>query len=318
MTAAEQARELLQEVGLEAAGSTIEIKGSDPYLPSRFPLGTIAAQAVPGFGTADDYESYVENPAWQTAYGFEDSLETESSQVSLGIVWELDDYTLNSLTGYTDFSYDQIHDTDFHGVNAANNIDSEDLEQFSQEFRVSSNYDGRFNFVAGAYYEEQELDIVSAPLLDGTVGGVFGQLPAAALNPGLPAGLTLSDLGINSLWNGAVLAAQNPAVGGPLVGAEQEGIGRTAINEFSNETWSVFLELTYDITDTLSLELGARYADDTKDNDKSANILAGIPAAPIVVQNPDGSFTVNWMHRTVRWSPPGWRLASIPLCTMYP
>ncbi|GAB3280671.1 TonB-dependent receptor [Parahaliea aestuarii] len=61
--------------------------------------------------------------------------------------------------------------------------DSADVEQFTQEFRVSSNSDGAFNWQAGAFYFDGTLDVetdpgFTAPTLvnhDNTTWAVFGQ-----------------------------------------------------------------------------------------------------------------------------------------------
>ncbi len=251
-------------------------------------MGSIAAFATPDYGPTTgtkDWESWTAN----TGFNKIDTEESESDQASLQIVWDIDDYTVTSLTGYTSFEHEQDHDTDFHPGRAVHNLDEEELETFSQEFRLASNYEGRFNFSAGVYYEEQDLELTPTPFVDGTLGGVFGQLPANALNPALPE-VPLSALGINSLWNGQVLAALNPAFA-PLIGAEQEVIWRDSRNFTDTDTLAVFFEATFDLTDNLFLDLGVRYSEDTKETLKQVPIGVGAPGEEIAVFNPDGSPT---------------------------
>jgi iron complex outermembrane recepter protein len=253
-------------------------------------MGSIAAFAVPGYGPetgTKDWESWTANSGFNEI----DTEESESDQASLLVVWDLDDYTLTSLTGYTSFEHVQDHDTDFHPGRAVHNLDEEELDTISQEFRLSSNYSGRFNFSAGLYYEEQDLELTPTPFVDGSLGGVFGQLPASALNPALP-DVPLSALGINSLWNGQVLASMNPAFA-PLIGAEQDVIWRDAGNSTETDTLAVFLEVTVDLTDSLFLDLGARYSEDTKETLKQTRLGVGNPGEEIIVFNPDGTPTGN-------------------------
>jgi iron complex outermembrane recepter protein len=247
-------------------------------------VGTIAAGAVPGYEAATgsrEYDTWSAN----TRYNNGDSEKTESSQASLRFDWELGDYTVTGLTGYTDFEFSQDHDVDFHGGNVAHDLDGEELDMFSQELRIASNFDGPFNFIAGLYYEEQDLFVTTDVFLDGSLGGVFGQLPASSLNPALP-DLPLSALGINSLWNGSVLAP-----GTPLVGAELIDIGRAPTFDQDTETKAVFGEVSYDLADTLTLELGLRYSEDSKDADKDVSLTVGPPGGSQVAINPDGSAT---------------------------
>jgi iron complex outermembrane recepter protein len=248
-------------------------------------MGSIAAFAVPGYGPetgTKDYESWTGN----TDFVPIDTEDSESNQVSLRVDWEVGNYTVTSLTGYTDFDLNQDHDVDFQPGNAAHSVEYEELDTISQEFRIASNYDGRFNFTAGMYYEEQDLVVENVPYLDGTLGGVFGQLPASALNPALP-DIPLSAIGINSLWNGTVFASMNPAAA-PLIGAEQDVIWRKSRNETETDTLAIFVEFTFDLTDNLFLDIGGRYSEDTKETLKLGSTGIGNPGEDIVVFGTDG------------------------------
>jgi iron complex outermembrane recepter protein len=250
-------------------------------------MGTIAAFAVPGFNTdkgTEDYTSWTGNTDFGT-----DQEDSESNQASLKIDWAVGNYTVTSLSGYTDFNFSLNHDIDFQPGNAIHGVEFEELELFSQEFRLSSDFEGRFNFTAGVYYEQQELAISSAAYVDGTLGGAFGQLPASALNPALP-NAPLSSIGINSLWNGQILAGRNPALE-PLIGAEQEIVWRKPSNSIDTDTIAVFFEFTFDLTETLSLDLGGRYSEDRKKNHKQNTLGAGAPGQEILVWNTDGTLT---------------------------
>ena len=247
-------------------------------------MGSIAAFSVPGFGPASggsDYDSWIGNGAWDTR----DTENTESTQLSLEALWDFGDYTITSLTGYTDFKFSQSHDIDFHPGNVIFSEEYDDLELWSQELRIASNYEGRFNFRGGMYYEDQDGSTSNAPHLDGTLGGVFGQLPAQALNPALPP-VSLSDIGVNSLWNGAVFAALNPAAA-PLIGAEQDVIQREGRNDNQSDTLAVFLELSFDITDSLRLDIGGRYSEDTKKSRKQGILSVGAPGSSVEVIGSD-------------------------------
>ena len=246
-------------------------------------MGTIAALAVPGYTASAngyEYDTWSANPRYNDG----DFETTKSNTASLRFDWDLDKYALTALTGYSDFEFYQAHDTDFHGGNVAFNIDQEDVELFSQEVRVASSFDGRFNFLAGAYYERQDLIGDAIPWLDGSLGGVFGTLPAGAFVPGLPPGLTLSDLGVNSIWNGALLAP-----GSPLAGTEITDIWRHAYNDQTTQTKAIFAEASYNLTEDLTLEVGLRYSKDSKKVIKQGNQGIGSPSNSIVTLYPDGS-----------------------------
>lgn len=248
-------------------------------------MGAIAALAVPGYEASSgsrEFDTWNGNVRYNTG----DFETTESTAASLRFDWDVGPYTVTALTGYSDFEFFQNHDVDFHGGNVAHDLDGENLELFSQELRFASGFDGPFNFIAGLYYEEQDLSTFTDVFIDGSLGGVFGQLPANALNPAAPPGITFSDLGINSLWNGSVLAP-----GTPLEGAELTDIIRSPTFDQTTETKAIFAELSYDLTDALTLEVGLRYSEDTKDVRKKNTLGAGTPEARVTVFNADGTPT---------------------------
>ena len=251
-------------------------------------MGSIAAFQVPGYGPETGtkaYESWTGNRDFVSI----DTEDSESNQFSLLATWDVGDYTVTSLTGLTDFDMNQDHDVDFQPGNVAHSLEFEELETFSQELRIASNFDGRVNFTAGVYYEEQDLVVQNTPYIDGTLGNVFGQLPASSLNPNLPP-VPLSAIGINSLWNGQVFASLNPAAA-PLIGAEQDVIWRKSRNETDTDTLAIFAEVTFDITDRLFLDVGGRYSEDSKNTRKMGSMGIGAPGEDVLVFGTDGSPT---------------------------
>jgi outer membrane receptor protein involved in Fe transport len=246
-------------------------------------MGTIAALAVPGFGPSTggaEYDSYVGNTDWFAT----DTETVESTGISVKATWDFNSYELTSITGWSDFKFEQEHDVDFQPGNVIHDYDGEDLEQFSQELRISTNLGGRVDFLGGIYYETQDLFVFTDVYIDGTLGGVFGALPGAALNPAIPPGLTLSDVGINSLWNGAVLAP-----GTPLAGVELDTIVRSPRFDQEADTIAVFGEVTFDLSDAVTLDVGLRYSEDSKDVLKTNTIGIGDPGSLVVAINEDGS-----------------------------
>ena len=77
----------------------------------------------------------------------------EMTSTMLGIDWDLDAFTVNSITGYYDFTNmffaDPSHsETDFGVANFV-----EEYDQFSQELRFTSNADGPLSWLAGVYMD---------------------------------------------------------------------------------------------------------------------------------------------------------------------
>ena len=95
------------------------------------------------------------------------AVDIKGSASALELQWQLgDNHTLTSLTGFSDYSAGRAQDFDFspYANFAFPNI--EDFDQVSQELRIQSDSGGAVDWMAGLYWQEQELnfqaDIVSA------------------------------------------------------------------------------------------------------------------------------------------------------------
>ena len=248
-------------------------------------IGSIAAFNTPGFTAATgskEYDSWTGNLDWAPI----EEEKTKATQVSLRVDWQWNKYNISSLTGFSHFEFWQQQDVDFHPGNVAGGIAKEEVDQYSQELRIASDFDGSINFSAGLYYEEQDQKTIGNPTLDGTLGGILGTLPASGLNPALP-DVPLSALGINSLWNGLVLSLLDPTAPS-LVGAEQNTIYSNWENKSDNTSMAVFAEVTFKLTDTVTLDIGGRYSDDEKKTDKLGSQGTGVPGAWVTAIDKNG------------------------------
>lgn len=189
-------------------------------------------RAGPGgtdIGLADDFAGFVGTDRENTVQ------EADVQLFSLKLAAEVGDYSLESITGYA--AYDQFFVADpgdpFPYVD---NVQSEDYSQFSQEVRLLSPVEGRYNWVAGVYYESNDFDYTEE--ID--VAPFFAQKWATFFN------------------------------------SEEENV-------------SVFGQLNYNITDTLSITGGVRYNHTEKDADIDV-IIAELgtltPAAMIRIPPP--------------------------------
>ncbi len=236
----------------------------------------------PNFGLSHGWESYTGNLSWSP----QDVETSESTSASLNVDWQLGSFTLTSLTGFMDFETDNDHDVDFTSVNTAHTIEGEKLEQFSQELRLASDWDGPVNMVVGAYYEKQRLKIQNENQLDGTMGGLISPLIGGA----------------PTLFHASVLAASNPAVAalinaGLLTPTTQlNSADRRYSMRQTAETKAIFGEIEYEFADRWAVELGVRYSEDEKDVVKDNYIGTGQPGQFVALIAPEdtaGSANLN-------------------------
>ncbi len=111
-----------------------------------------------------------------------------------------------------------------------------EVEAFSQEFRLTSNTDGKFEWIAGVYYKDDSID-----KQDDFIGETF-----------------LSSVTTGPLANGLRT----------LSGQSQW------INNGKNKSSAVFGQIAYKFTDGLKLSVGARYTEDKKSGVQQGIVIA--------------------------------------------
>ena len=169
----------------------------------------------------------------------------EVDNTTLTVNWDLDGLTLTSTTAFVDYEFDESCDCDFTSATVFSAARQEEYEQLSQEFRVTSDLGGNFDYIAGLFFQDTELTYNDQIVLpDPTVINVaLGLLGAGALQPIAPGSST--DRTFNQ--DGDVIAL------------------------FAQGTWT--------IADDLRLTVGGRYTEETKDADRAqrhrANAASG-------------------------------------------
>ncbi len=194
---------------------------------------------------------------------------TELSLANLRLTWDLGDYTIVSVTSWYDGEYFQ--DTDVDGTrDPIVAIDwAADTDAISQDLRLQSNFDGPFNFIAGVYYADEQIEI------DRLHDSFFG---APVTNPVLPG-------------QAASLLLQNGTFG--EIYQQQD---------LTKESWAVYGDMNWDLSERLSLNLGLRFTNDeiTRDFNNVSRLNGGplvlppaITGAPVpIVADPrtEGSY----------------------------
>ena len=177
--------------------------------------------------------------------------ENEDEGVSLQIDWDTDFALLTSITAYR--SHDSYDDADilFTNLDGAYRVNNADQEQFTQEFRLSGEGD-KLTYVGGLYYYYQELNNERST----TVGEDTSQIALGA-----PSQLFLA------------------------------GTGSLDVNEQEHESYAIFAQADYSLTDTLVLTAGLRWTYEDKD---MTNVFTqdfdGDCSDPAALGEPNGGF----------------------------
>lgn len=77
---------------------------------------------------------------------------------SLDLEWKLDTLTLSSITGYYRTKYVFFSGLDQTSLSQVAFSDVQENRSISQELRLTSDFDGRFNFMLGAFYQDADVD----------------------------------------------------------------------------------------------------------------------------------------------------------------
>jgi len=106
-----------------------------------------AADWTNGYTSAITGESYDLRPA----------RDNELKGISAKLDWDFGNFSLTSLTSYDEFEREEANDWDGGFFNDSSNINTTDLDSFSQELRLSGETD-KLLWIAGLYYSTDEID----------------------------------------------------------------------------------------------------------------------------------------------------------------
>ena len=206
----------------------------------------------------------------------------ENTGISLQGDIEFDGFSLTTITAYRETDVVNNYDIDFTSANLATLDEAQQLETFSQELRLTSNGEGNFDWMVGAYYFNESA-AVQNELLYGSDFRNFIDLGAAF------AGAAPADIpGIIGAFQAGVLPS-------PLGGLEAglgipsgtlAGAGQGNIESFTqdDEAISLFGTLDWYVTDRLTATIGLNYTETEKDatlNIQSLDVLSSLDLTQI-------------------------------------
>ncbi|MEP7223239.1 MAG: TonB-dependent receptor [Novosphingobium sp.] len=174
---------------------------------------------------------------------------------------------LTSITAYRRTGAITNQDSDFSSADLlSRNYQDLRINTFTQEFRASTDWDGPLNLLIGAFYFNEK--IAQSNLINwGTQARAYAnQLvlggTSGALNIG--SGSPTSDLEL--IFGGSeAAAAGNPALAGKYVGKFfSNGSGFTEAYALKDESFSIFGQTDFKISDQLTLTAGINYTHDSK------------------------------------------------------
>ena len=176
--------------------------------------------------------------------------------LSAELNWDLSDaVTFTNIIAYRDFDRVAGGDTDFTGADLLNAYGTESYQSFTNEFRFVGEA-GRLEWLAGGFFGQETVSAFTRLEFGIDTGsylcGLFtANLVASCFNDTgfQPASINTTFIGDNNFNPNLVIA----------------GEGSEGVFEVESESWSVFAQGTWALTEQLSATLGVRYIDEHKE-----------------------------------------------------
>ncbi|MEE4278744.1 MAG: TonB-dependent receptor [Halieaceae bacterium] len=211
--------------------------------------------------------------AYQTYQDVESGNEVDTQGASLQVDYDFDSMTLTSITSFRTLDLLQFGDSDFTSARLVTpdggNLSDTRIDTFTQEIRLTSATDGPLQWMVGAFYFSEEVEI-DAALKWGPQFRDYANL--------LAGGQFLPD---GSIVGPIDLAEQ--LLGFPAGTFLPSGTGfpdeRYTLDD---DTLSLFSQFDYDISDALTLTLGLNYTESDKQASAtlvSNDVFSAIPFA---------------------------------------
>jgi iron complex outermembrane recepter protein len=204
---------------------------NNPYTPLEdyFFVG----ETPPWYSSDDnekaDWTNSYTSPVTGRSFDLRPQRDNELMGFAARLDWELSDsLILTSVTGYNDFEREEANDWDGGFYNDSSNINTTDLQVFSQELRLSGASDS-VTWIAGLYYSEDEMDEYYHYFMSDSVFGL-GSIP----------------------WGVDLFA------GTPILELDTK-------YEQDTESIAVFGHVEWNFTENWRLTLGARYTEEERD-----------------------------------------------------
>ncbi len=233
---------------------------------SNLVVGGVTALAIGGVGGQYPTDFFSHNNFLNVI-----PVNTNKSYGASGQVdWNVGALTLTSITAYRELRNAFSQDVDFTSADLTVENRDQGVNTFTQELRVTSDFDGPLNFLLGGYYFNEKIDQDSSL----TVGrdfrnfAAFQAAPAALLPPNPTAAQRIA-------VGNAVLRNVEGTLGLPLgsiLGGTGTGLTRERYS-LDNESYSIFGTVDFKPFDRLTLTGGFNYTDDKKDFSISTQAL---------------------------------------------
>jgi outer membrane receptor protein involved in Fe transport len=246
---------------------------------NSFPHALKEAGPLAALGAfASSTSTKIGNASSDMDFGASQKMSGESSEFLISSETTLEAGTINVIAAHSAYDFERFLDADYSPLDGLRFDDTEDFTQNSLEIRFTSNPSDTFEYMSGVYFQKQEMTVdgltffnipaLQPVLQGGCAGGIaaFGGDFDSIYTPNQPV-----QTAINAYVQlpGAPAALLNVCGSAAAFDGLPVGVGRYARLEQETETYSIFAQGTWHITDDLSATAGVRYTQEEKSAYKS-------------------------------------------------
>ena len=191
--------------------------------------------------------------------------------ISGELTWDLGPVVATALAAYREFESVPLTDGDISTLNLFTaTTAAQDLDEVSLEFRLTSDTDGPFEWIAGAYLFNQDIEANQFLAFGPDTRNFF-----AAVTPTVPNPLTMGTTTINvlNLIEALTMTPPNTFFAEGVVSDDNFFQDSNSFAFFGNATWHV--------TDRLDITGGVRYTNESKDADFQINNTGAFSQLPL-------------------------------------
>ncbi len=231
----------IEKSQFDVVGRPTEVTAESPAAAGPFAGLTYAEILVNVFGQDTSLLDNTVNGA-RTSNG--DFSNNDQFEAVFTVDWELENSTFRSVTGISNYKFDDLCDCDFTGANIFSVDLAEKYDQFSQEFRLTSNGGETLDYIVGGFFQTSDheysdsINVTDTSLL----------VPLLNANPAFPAGFNAGNLFANTA------AVRNAVV--------------------DSDVFSAFGQIDWHFNDTMTLQLGGRITHESKEGTRDMRIVS--------------------------------------------
>jgi iron complex outermembrane recepter protein len=167
----------------------------------------------------------------------------ENRGVSMQVDYDMGKYAVTSISSYRNSHSEADGDVDFTSAGLASVPQIQDIDTYTQEFRLTSNFDGPVNFLLGAYLFKEDITQQSAVVYGKDFRNYVLALTGGASSP--------------------IFLIEN-ALGRPAGTYFRQGTGTTEDLGIKNDSQSIFGTVDFKLSDAVTITGGFNHTRDSK------------------------------------------------------